>query len=315
MILVLNCASFVYVFGIPRGLSVFDFRKMSDEKPESKVVTDTMPAGSGSEAPAGAPMETAPVPEIVFDRVKNEVTFVGLDSQTFKLRARVIEEEPLEEYHREPLSPDEFRKALEAIDKLGLTWTADLVPNIKAKTPEAESALASEELQKLQDRYPDLPYEIHLAATYALTGNKGGAEAAGGDEWFEKKAEILNEIILADNNYRSEFFFKYAIKIPYLKDIDWEVVFKAFERGITRPLGVPYGVLALTLQDPFFTGNSPSVRKVTVAVDVNLVNELLTILNEVKSNLETAKRLTDLLTKQHLLEEQANHEPKPSLGP
>ena len=61
-------------------------------------------------------------------------------------------------------------------------------------------------------------------------------------EWFDKKAQIVGEILI-DNDYRAEFFFKYAIKIPYLKDIDWEVVFKAYERGITKPLGVPYGVL------------------------------------------------------------------------
>ena len=80
---------------------------------------------------------------------------------------------------REPLTPEEFRDALSAIDKLGLTWTADLTPNLKARVLKL-SALASEELDELQEQYPPLPYEIHLAATYALTGNKGGAEAAGG---------------------------------------------------------------------------------------------------------------------------------------
>ena len=128
-----------------------------------------------------------------------------------------------------------------------------------------------------------------------------------------EKAQIVSEILI-DNDYRAEFFFKYAIKIPYLKDIDWEVVFKAYERGITKPLGVPYGVLTLSFQDPFFTGRGSNVRRTTVAVDIALVTELLTILNEVKSSLESAKHLRDKLIEQHLLEEQANDDSKPRLG-
>lgn len=250
------------------------------------------------------------VPEVTFNRSKGELSLVLPGGKTFSMKVNEVDDD--DEPERKPLTPEEFREALTAIDKLGLTWTADMVPDLKAKTVEAEAALAGEELEALQGKYPHLPYEIHLAVTYALTGNKAGADAAGGLEWFDKKAETVNEVLI-DNDYRSEFFFKYAIKIPYLKDIDWEVVFKVYERGITKPLGIPYGVLTLTLQDPFFTGRGSGARKTTVAVDMALVNELLTILNEVKSNLESAKHLRDKLSEQHLLEEQDNANPKPQL--
>jgi|GEM_PF-2567196 len=244
------------------------------------------------------------IPEVTFNRNKGELSLALPDGKTFSMKVNETFDEDDESEHK-PLSPDEFRAALAAVDKLGLTWTADVVPNLKAKMPEAEAALAGEELEALQAKYPHLPLEIHHAAAYALTGTKIVADDAGGLEWLEEKARIISEILI-DNNYRSEFFFKYAIKIPYLKDIDWEVVFKAFERGISKPLGIPYGVLALTLQDPFYTGRVPKTSRITVAVDETLVNQLLGILNEVKANLETAKHLRDKWQEQHLWEEQDN---------
>ncbi|HEY3102013.1 MAG TPA: hypothetical protein VGJ69_00385 [Pyrinomonadaceae bacterium] len=276
---------------------------MSNKKPQSKVVAETTPHEKASET-------TPPViPEVVFDKSKGEISFTGPEGKTIALRATVIEEEPDEERSREPLTPEQFSEALAAVDRLGLTWTADLVPNLKAKSSETEAALASEELQELQDKYPHLPYEIHLAVTHALTGSKTVAQDAGGADWLDQKAKTVSEILI-DNNYQSEFFFKYAIKIPYLKDIDWEIAFKAYERGVTKPLGVPYGVLVLTLQDPFFSGRNPKLSRTTVAVDETLVNELLSILNEVKSNLDKAKRLRDKLIEQRLLEEQDNADAK-----
>src|SRR5205823_13084363 len=111
------------------------------------------------------------IPEVIFNRTKGELSLALPGGKTFLMKVNETFDDD-DEPERKPLSPDEFRTALLAVDKLGLTWTADLVPNLKAKTPEMESALASEELQKLQDKYPNLPYEIHLAATYALTGKK-----------------------------------------------------------------------------------------------------------------------------------------------
>jgi len=192
------------------------------------------------------------------------------------------------------MTPKEFREALEAVDNLGLTWTADVSPFVKAKKPEAEKALVSEEFAALQAKYPHLPFEIYLAASYKLTGNKGVADAAGGEDTLREKAEIANEILI-DNAFRSEFFFKHAIKVPYLRDIDWEVVYKLYERGVEEMPGIAYGLLALSLQDPFFTGRSPSAQHITVAVDENLLTKLIGILNEVKAKLESARQKIECL--------------------
>jgi len=75
--------------------------------------------------------------------------------------------------------------------------------------------------------------------------------------------------------------------------------------------GISYGLLALSLQDPFYTGRSTPSRHLTVAVDESLVNKLLEILSEVKSRLESARRLTGILSKQQTLEEKDDDSPKP----
>jgi hypothetical protein len=261
-----------------------------------------------SATPTSVPLEGTNLPEVVVDKVKNEVTIVGPNDQSFTFKTRVIEEEDDDDDY-EPMTVEEFQEALEAVDKLGLTWTADLSPFVKAKTPDAEKALVSEEFSNLQDKYPYLPFEIYSATAYKLTGHKGFAEVGGGEEIIKKKADIA-ERILINQAYRSEFFFKHSIKVPYLRDIDWEVVYKIYERNAEGIAGVPYSLLALTLQDPFFSGKNRPSRNVTVAVDETLVNKLLAILTELKSKLEDAGRISDVLSKQHMLGEQDHDDEK-----
>lgn len=287
---------------------------MSDKQPNSKEVTETVPL-----EPQGAE-ESPPLaltPEVVIDKRKNEVTLVGPNNERVTFRTKVIEEEDEEAagYQHEPMTPEEFEAALATIDRLGLTWTADMTPNIKAKSPETEKGLVSEEFLELQDRYPGLPFEVSIATAHKLTGNKSLAEIAGGEDSLKKKAEIAERIFI-DRSFRSEFFFKHAIKVPYLRDIDWEVVYKLYERGAEGMPGIPYGMLALTLQDPFFTSRGRNVRNITVAIDETIVNHLLKILGEVKVKLENARRISDVLNEQHLLEEQDHDdkEPSPQLG-
>ncbi len=200
------------------------------------------------------------------------------------------------------MDPDEFELALQAIDKLGLTWTADPVPRIKPKTSEKEDALLSEEFERIQDEYPRLPFEVFLAASQYLTGTSPFTAQAGGKESLERKAAIVGQLIV-DSNFRNEFFFKSAIKVPYLRDIDWEIVSKVYERGVKGSPGISYGLLALSLQDPFNPPGRGHVRHVTVAVDEALIDNLLSILTEVRSYLASARHQTDILSKQQLLEE------------
>ncbi|HEV2911899.1 MAG TPA: hypothetical protein VGX92_01165 [Pyrinomonadaceae bacterium] len=256
-------------------------------------------------ASAAEPQEER-LPEFIINKIKDELTFIDPASgKPITFKTRIIEEEEEEEEEHEPLSPDQFHDALNRIGSLGLTWTADLVPRVKAKSPETEEALVSEEFAEVQKKYPHLPYELYVATTYYLTGNKTYAQSVGGEEALKRKALIAHELLI-DTDYRSEFFFKHAIKVPYLRDIDWEVVFKLSEKAVERAPAISYGLLALALQDPFYNARSSNVRHVTVAVDENLVNKLLTILNEVKSKLESGRRLSEILDKQNLLEAEDN---------
>ena len=259
--------------------------------------------------------ESPQMPEVIIDRSKDEVTIVDPKGQSLTFKTKVIESEEPDEEDSEPMTPEEFRDALERLDKLGLTWTADVSPQIKAKTPEAEAALVCEEFSDVQNEYPGLPFEIYLACSYALTKDRIFAMASGNQESLKEKANIASEVVI-DAAFRHEFFFKHAIKVPYLSDIDWEVVFKLYEKGAEGIAGIPYGLLALSLQDPFNTNRVPNQRHITVAVDETLVNKLLESLNKVKLKLENARRISDVLNEQHLLEGKDNDDEKagPQLG-
>jgi len=243
----------------------------------------------------------ARVPELVINKGTKELTFTDpVSGQTITFKVNVIEDEEDDEdddeEEPEPLAPDDFRGVLQRIDALGLTWTADRQPRVKAKDPQSEGVLFSEDFQDIQKNYPSLPRELGVVMSYALTGNKvfvaGGIEVVGGEEFLEQKATIVREL-LATPEYRSEFFFKHAIKVPYFESIDWEVVLKTYEKNVERPIGVPYALLLLT-----FHNTNPNVgkidehRNVTVAADVNLVNKLIATLIEVKTALESTFELT-----------------------
>ncbi len=239
------------------------------------------------------------LPELVVNRGTKELTFTDpVSGKTATLKLNIIEPDEEEDEANEPapLPPDEFRNVLQRIDALGLTWTADRQPRIRAKDPESEGALFSKDFQDIQTNYPGLPRELSVVTSYALTGNKtfiaAGIDVIGGEEFLEQKAAIVRDL-LATPEYRSEFFFKHAIKIPYFESIDWEVVLKTYEKNVERPIGIPYALLLLT-----FHNTNPNVGKIdehqnlTVAADVNLVNKLIATLVEVKTALESSLDLT-----------------------
>lgn len=200
-----------------------------------------------------------------------------------------------EEVEREPLTSDEFRAALREVDALGLTWTADRIPRPTAKKPETEDALFSEELREIRQAYPSLPSELSLVVFRALTGGPVPLTLLGGKDELDKKVVAVNEILIT-GEYRSEFFFKYAIKVPYFLNVDWEVVVKAFEKNVKGVPGIPYALLSLHFRDPEAPDQQTRRRATTAAVDERLVDKLIASLQDVKMALEQARAFADAVS-------------------
>ena len=278
--------------------------RLSEENPQKKAEETADSQGSVPEK------VKARLPEMTINRATKELTFTDpVSGQTATFKVNVIEPDEEEEDEGEeelkPLTPDEFRAVLQRIDTLGLTWTADRHPRVKAKDVESEGALFSSEFDEIQVEYPSLPRELSIAVPYALTGNKafvaGGVDAVGGEDYLEQKSEIVRELFITPD-YRAEFFFKHAIKVPYFESIDWEVVLKTYERNVERPVGVPYALLLLTFHNTNpKAGKLDEHQNVTVAVDEGLIAKLMGTLIEVKVALENSRALTDALEQRQQL--------------
>jgi hypothetical protein len=186
-----------------------------------------------------------------------------------------------------PLTPDQFRDGLQRLKALGFEWTADQELSLRAKDDASENAFFSEEYRSVQADYPNLPPELSAVVFYALTGRPAPPPLVGGKDILEKKVEIVREIVI-DADYSSEFFFKRATKVPYFSRIDWEVVIKTFERNVDGPLSVPYALLSLYLENP----ESDEDEGITVAANLELLDELIESLIEVKSALETTREVS-----------------------
>lgn len=206
---------------------------------------------------------------------------------------------------RPPLSPDEFRSVLQQIDALGLTWTADLPPLLRSKDSKAQEAFPAQELSEVQHKYPTFPNELGNVISYALTGSDVMRSMIGNAEDAEQKAQIARELIIGQRaDFSAEFFFKYAIKVPYFVDLDWEVVVKAFERNVRVTPPIPYALLSLvvrrTMSPRFLIGadaEGGERETLTVAVNVRLIEKLIDSLTGAKSALKEAGRLAERLTK------------------
>jgi hypothetical protein len=201
---------------------------------------------------------------------------------------------------RGPLGPEEFRAVLEKIDSLGLTWTADVPPLLRPRDLKFEKeSFPAKEIIEIQNEYPDFPEELGHVIFYALTGSEVMRSTLGSSEDTESKVNIARELVIDRRpDFSSEFFFKYAIKVPYFVDLDWEVVVKAFERNVRDMPRIPYALLSLAFRQsmsPRLFGadiESGRRRTLTVAVDSNLIDKLIASLTEAKDALMKAGRLT-----------------------
>lgn len=194
------------------------------------------------------------------------------------------------------LTPDQFRSVLEQINALGLSWSADIPPRVRPKSADKRGILISEEYTTIQRQYPSFPRELGLVVFYALTGSEMAAAFSGEQKaHLEEKTAAVRELVITPE-YKAEFFFKYAIKVPYLIDVDWEIVIKAFERNVRDMPRIPYALLSLVFRQP--TDSSLPVSfdtadrdTLTVAVNEHLIDMLLGILKDVKSRLQSAQEI------------------------
>lgn len=254
------------------------------------------------DAEVSLPLSSSDDIEVTINKSTKEISLK--DPTTGRLitfKANVIEPEEEEneigdedEEDVVPLTAQDFQDALQRIDSLGLTWTADRTLEIKPKNPESEEALYSEEFREIQRKYPALPRELTAVVFHALTGREAPEVIVGDESNLREKVATVRDIIITPE-FRSEFFFKHAIKVPYLESVDWEVVVKTRERNVSDIPGTAYALLLLTFHNTNPTvGRLDEHQNTTVAVDINLVNRLIRTFVEIKTALEDSQHVTKL---------------------
>jgi hypothetical protein len=241
---------------------------------------------------------------IAVNRSAQEIVFRDPKTGTFvTVPANITEVEDDEDDEDEikPLTADEFQTALKKVDDLGLTWSADQPPVLRTKEGVPDEVLFSDELDRIQDEYPYLPREIGAIVHHVFTGHEL-PDVYGSKSDLEKKVAIVRESILTDK-YSSEFFFKHAIKVPYLTDIDWEVVLKVRERNIKVVPGILYALLSLEFRNPNTdTRSAYKQQTFTVAVNEQLIGTLIDSLTDLKTQLEASQNAIKIVNKQSLTE-------------
>jgi hypothetical protein len=197
---------------------------------------------------------------------------------------------------RGPFTADEFRKAWEKLRALGVTWTTDIPPVPSFLEDYERDATFWKKYEELQKEYPTFPRELGTAILHGLLKPQPGTE-------LDEKVNIIRSDLLT-HEYRSEFFFKYAIKVPYFEDVDWEVVIKAHERGVHAMPKIAYALLMLTFRNPVDStltveDASEQYREpefVTVAVNEELIDKLIETLAKARNALGKAQQLAESLT-------------------
>jgi hypothetical protein len=126
---------------------------------------------------------------------------------------------------------------------------------------------------------------------YIFLGGEPPESIVGDKVSLEAKAALVRARVITPE-FRAEFFFKHAIKVPYLTDIDWEVVFKLFEKNVVDMPGVSYALLSLRVLDP------SSVFRVQRESRILILDELIDSLVQAKGCLTRAKAVTKAIDKE-----------------
>ena len=257
---------------------------MSEESLENKIKNNSETANSVDELIVKINRETN---ELIFTNPKT-----GKDT---KIKTKLIEEDTDSDFeYSEPLSVEEFNNAIERIKKLGITWNTDIPPSPVFLSGHERDEEFWNEFSRIQKDFPTFPYELGNVVLHALLHPEGNTKT-------DEKAALLNDLLTQE--YRAEFFFKYAVKTSYFEDIDWEVVVKAYEKGTERMPKIAYALLSLVLRNPLNTTLSleeaanahREPQFITVAVNESLIDKLMTRLIEVRRALEKAQKATKYL--------------------
>lgn len=197
---------------------------------------------------------------------------------------------------RGPLTADEFRQAWEQLRALGITWTTDVLPTPSFLEGYSRDVAFWKQYAELQKAFPTFPRELATTILHGLLKPQTGID-------LDQKLEIIRSDLLT-HNYRAEFFFKYATKVPYFEDMDWEVVIKAQERGVHAMPKIAYALLRLRFRTPDFSlvvdeDTDAEYREpelLTVAVNEELIDKLIATLSEARKALDKTQRLAESLT-------------------
>lgn len=192
-----------------------------------------------------------------------------------------------------PLQIEEFEAALLQIDHLGLKWRP--LPSsvaVEAKGPEFKDALYGDVFASIRERYPYLPAELFIVASYALIEDPDivPTNLVGTADLLEAKAEVVRRLLITPE-FRSEFFLENSRKLPRLAGLDWEIVIKTAERGVRGMPNIAYAIISVSSRD-----NARAAKQENTFV-ANL-KDLETLLRELeeaklaleKANLETARQ-------------------------
>lgn len=194
-----------------------------------------------------------------------------------------------------PLTVSEFSSVWQRLSKLGVTWTTEIPPVPKFIEGYERDAEFWKQYAEIQRDFPNFPREVGAAVMNALLGPRPGEEQ-------DEKALIIKDLLT--HKYRSEFFFKYAVKVPYFEDIDWEVVIKAQERNVTRMPKIAYALLMLSFTDPVnvsmdLENAANEIREpefMTVAVNEDAIDRLMEKLTTIREALIKTQKLAESLT-------------------
>ena len=228
------------------------------------------------------------------NRATNEIVFTDPKSGK-EFKAKFSEEKEPDHEISPPLSAKEFREVLADLTRLGITWNTDIPPSAVVTPGQKTDIQFWEKFTAIQERYPNFPRELGNIILHALLHPKTNTAI------IDEKVQAISSLLTQE--YRSEFFFKYAVKVSAFEDIDWEVVVKAYEKGTEQMPKIAYALLSLILRSPVNTtltleeaASEPLEPEfITVAVNEKLVDNLIRRLTDIKMALMKAQSATSSL--------------------